>query len=91
MAQPINPVGCNDCNNMSSRRFKPPSRSIFIFFQGEYKGPKRRFSIRGAPKSFQTLFHIHALTCSSYYYSDMINYVRKQQKSTNNRACTNKN
>ena len=48
---PISPVGVEHCNNMSSRRFDTPSRSIYIIFQEEYKGPKNEILISGAPKS----------------------------------------
>ena len=34
---------------MSSRRSKPPRRSILIFFQKEYKGPKNKILINEAP------------------------------------------
>ena len=63
MKLPTSSVGRNDCNNnISSSRFESPSRSIFIIFQGEYKGPKIKILISGAPKTYQTLFHIDALT-----------------------------
>ena len=45
-------------------RFDTPSRSIFIIFQEEYRGPKRKFLIRGAPKCLQTLFVIGVLNCT---------------------------
>ena len=45
-------------------RFDTPSRSIFIIFQEEYRGPKRKFLIRGAQKCLQTLFVIDVLNCT---------------------------
>ena len=54
-------MGLKQCTNMSSRRFEPPSRSKFIIFQGEHKGPKNEIFISGAPNSLQPNFVIHVL------------------------------
>ena len=51
----------NDCKSKSCARFESPSTSIFIIFQGQYKGPKIKILISGAPKTYQTRFHIQAL------------------------------
>ena len=58
---PISPVGVKHHNNMSSRWFDTPSRSIFIIFQEEYKGPKNEILISGAPKSIQPGFQAYSV------------------------------
>ena len=54
-------MGCNHCNYLSSRRFEPPSRSIFIIFQGEYKGLESKIWYPGAPNPSSRIFTRHAL------------------------------
>ena len=67
------------------------SRSIFIIiFQEEYKGPKSKILIRGAPKSLQTHFVIDVLIlffglCTAVHerFKDfLVDYGKLENKST---------
>ena len=42
-------------------RFDTPNRSKFIIFQGEYKGPKNKILISGAPKSIEPGFQAYTV------------------------------
>ena len=53
--------------------FEPSSRSKFIIFQGEHKGPKNEILISGAPKSLVPGFHATCVNCAQYLVGNMDN------------------
>ena len=62
-------VVSKSCQIVRIHQFEPPSRSKFIIFQKEYKGPETKNLITGAPKSLVPLFHT---TCVIYSNANKI-------------------
>ena len=73
-------MGRKHSKSMSSRRFEPPRRLFFIFFQGEHKGPKSKILIRARQNPSSRVFIRHAL------FEQHCVYVQQQQQET----CGNK-
>ena len=60
------------CQFVRIHRFEPPSRSKFIIFQGEHKGPKNEILISGAPKSLVPGFHTTCVISSGRLMAESI-------------------